>query len=92
MTRLQTQAEEFSSSTEESLVKLGLKSDMKVVDVGCGTGSVSFMISPMVGELGRIVGVDSNQYAINYCNEIARSQGMLQYKEGTFQVTEIITS
>ena len=80
MTRLQTQAEEFSSSTEESLVKLGIKSDMKVVDIGCGTGSVSFMISPMVGEHGRVVGVDSNQYAINYCNEIARSNGILNAK------------
>lgn len=80
MTRLQTQAEEFSSSTEESMMKLGIKPDMKVVDVGCGTGSVSFMISPMVGELGRVVGVDSNQYAINYCNEIARSQGILNAK------------
>ncbi|MGA8916045.1 MAG: methyltransferase domain-containing protein, partial [Nitrososphaeraceae archaeon] len=77
MTRLQTQAEEFSSSTEESLVKLGIKSDMKVIDIGCGTGSVSFMISPMVGEQGKVVGVDSNQYAINYCNEMARSNGIL---------------
>jgi ubiquinone/menaquinone biosynthesis C-methylase UbiE len=80
MTRLQTQAEEFSSSTEESMMKLGIKPDMKVVDIGCGTGSVSFMISPMVGELGQVVGVDSNQYAINYCNEIARSQGILNAK------------
>lgn len=80
MTRLQTQAEEFSSSTEESMMKLGIKPDMKVVDIGCGTGSVSFMISPMVGELGRVVGVDSNQYAINYCNEIAQGNGILNTK------------
>ena len=80
MTRLQTQAEEFSSSTEESMMKLGIKPDMKVVDIGCGTGSVSFMISPMVGELGQVVGVDSNQYAIDYCNETARSQGILNAK------------
>ncbi|MGB8153806.1 MAG: methyltransferase domain-containing protein, partial [Nitrososphaeraceae archaeon] len=67
MTRLQTQAEEFSSSTEESMMKLGIKPDINVVDIGCGTGNVSFMISPMVGELGQVVGVDSNQYAIDYC-------------------------
>ena len=80
MTRLQIQAEEFSSSTVESLVKLGIKSDMKVADIGCGTGSVSFMISPMVGKLGRVVGVDSNQHAINYCAEIARSNSILNTK------------
>jgi ubiquinone/menaquinone biosynthesis C-methylase UbiE len=80
MTRLQTQAEEFSSSTEESLVKLSIKPDMKVVDIGCGAGSVSFMISPKVGELGWVVGVDSNQHAIDYCVEIARSNGILNTK------------
>lgn len=80
MNRLQTQAEEFSSSTEESLMKLGIKSDMNVVDIGCGTGSVTFMISRLVEKLGRVVGVDSNQYAINYCNEIVRSKGILNTK------------
>ena len=80
MTRLQTQAEEFSSSTEESMMKLGIKPDMNVADIGCGTGSVSFMISRLVGKLGQVIGVDSNQYAINYCNEIARSQGILNAK------------
>jgi len=53
---------------------------MKVADIGCGTGSVSFMISPMVGKLGRVVGVDSNQHAINYCAEIARSNSILNTK------------
>jgi ubiquinone/menaquinone biosynthesis C-methylase UbiE len=38
------------------------------------------MISPMVGEHGRVVGVDSNQYAINYCNEIAQRQSILNTK------------
>jgi ubiquinone/menaquinone biosynthesis C-methylase UbiE len=80
MTRLQTQAEEFSTSTEESLMKLEIKPDMKIVDVGCGTGSVSFMISPIVGERGVVVGVDSNQHAINYCNEIARGNAILNTK------------
>lgn len=80
MTRLQTQAEEFSSSTEESLMKLGIKSDMNVADIGCGTGSVSFMISRLVGKLGQVIGVDSNQYAINYCNEIVRSKGIPNIK------------
>ena len=88
MTRLQTQAEEFSTSTEESLMKLGIKPDVTVVDIGCGTGSVSFMISPMVGERGLVVGVDSNQYAINYCNEIARNNAILNAK---FMIADAIS-
>ena len=72
MIRLETQADEFSTSTEESLAKLDIKPDLNVVDIGCGTGSVSFMISPMIGAQGLVVGVDSNQNAINYCIELAR--------------------
>ncbi len=72
MIRLETQAEEFSTSTEESLAKLDIKPGMKAVDIGCGTGSFSLMISPMVGAQGLVVGVDSNQYAINYSTEAAR--------------------
>ena len=80
MARLQTQADEFSTSAEESLMKLEIKPNMKVVDIGCGTGNVSFMISPMVGERGAVVGVDSNHNAINYCNEIAQKNAILNAK------------
>ena len=72
MFRLETQAEEFSTSTEESLAKLEIKPGFKAVDIGCGTGNVTFLISPMIGEQGLVVGVDSNQNAINYCTEAAR--------------------
>lgn len=80
MFRLETQAEEFSTSTEESLEKLEIKPGMKTIDVGCGTGNVSFMISPMVGAQGIVVGVDSNQFAINHCTEAARNQQIVNAK------------
>jgi ubiquinone/menaquinone biosynthesis C-methylase UbiE len=70
--RLQAQAEQFSSSTCESLTKLGVKSGMHVLDVGCGTGSVSFMIAPIVGSSGLVIGVDSNPFVVDYCKDMAR--------------------
>jgi ubiquinone/menaquinone biosynthesis C-methylase UbiE len=73
--RLQTQAEQFSSSTSESLAKLGVKSGMYVLDVGCGTGSVSFMIAPIVGSRGLVIGVDSNPHVIYYCKDMSRKLG-----------------
>jgi ubiquinone/menaquinone biosynthesis C-methylase UbiE len=72
LARLQTQAEEFSASTKESLAKLQLKPDMNVLDVGCGTGDVSFMIAPIVGPRGHVSGVDFNPYVINHCSETAQ--------------------
>jgi ubiquinone/menaquinone biosynthesis C-methylase UbiE len=80
ISRLQTQAEEFSGSTNESLTKLGMRSGMKALDVGCGTGSVSLMISPIVGSHGLVVGVDSNPYVLDYCKDTAQRLGVSNAK------------
>jgi ubiquinone/menaquinone biosynthesis C-methylase UbiE len=77
LARLQTQAEEFSTSTRESLAKLQIKPNMNVLDVGCGTGDVSLMIASIVGPTGHVVGVDFNPLAVNYCSETAKRQNML---------------
>jgi ubiquinone/menaquinone biosynthesis C-methylase UbiE len=87
--RLQTQAEEFSSSTMDSLAKLGIKSGMKVLDVGCGTGSVSFMISPIVGANGAVVGVDSNTYILEYCKDMAQKLDVTNVKFSEAEATKL---
>lgn len=80
MARLQTQAEEFSSSTEESLRKLRIGPNMKAIDIGCGTGNVSFKMSDLVGPEGMVVGVDFNRFAIRHCREMASSNGISNTK------------
>jgi len=78
--RLQTQADEFSSASSESLTKLGIRSNMNVLDVGCGTGSVSFMIARIVGANGSTTAVDSNPYVLNYCKNIAQTLDLFNVK------------
>ncbi len=87
--RLQTQAEEFSSSTAESLTKLGIKSNLKVLDVGCGTGNVSFMIAPIVGANGSVVGVDSNPYVLDYCKDMARKFDVANVRFSEAEATKL---
>ncbi|MEM2140991.1 methyltransferase domain-containing protein [Nitrososphaera sp.] len=72
MNRLQTQAEEFSPFVGASLERMGIVSKMKVADIGCGTGNVSFAMSKVVGPKGSVVGVDANPTAVNYCMTIAK--------------------
>lgn len=74
--RLQTQAEEFSASSRESLAKLQLSADMNVLDVGCGTGDVLFMIASILGPKGQAVGIDFNPLAVNYCLEAAKKRNI----------------
>ena len=87
--RLQAQAEEFSSSTNESLTKLDLRSGMKALDVGCGTGSVAFKISPIVGSRGLVVGVDSNPFVLNYCKETADKLGIINARFSQGEATKL---
>ena len=44
----------------KNLISL-LKSGMKVLDVGCGTGSISKDIATIVGEKGKVTGIDNTE-------------------------------
>lgn len=76
MNRLQCQAEELSPLVFESIEKCGISEGMKVVDVGCGTGQVSFLISKAVGPRGEVIGIDANTTAIELCRNIATTEGV----------------
>jgi len=41
-----------------------LKSGLRVLDIGCGTGAISKGIAEMVGENGFVIGIDSSEHLI----------------------------
>jgi SAM-dependent methyltransferase len=56
--RLVTQAEFFKDITGSLFAKAGLASGMRVLDIGCGVGDVSFLAADMVGPSGSVLGID----------------------------------
>jgi precorrin-6B methylase 2 len=44
--------------TSRLLVDAGISQGMRVLDVGCGSGNVAFLLSGLVVETGEVVGVD----------------------------------
>jgi SAM-dependent methyltransferase len=66
--RLIEQARFFGDLTEHVLRLAGIERGMRVLDVGCGTGDVSFLAARLVGPTGVVVGVDRAAEAI----EVAR--------------------
>jgi SAM-dependent methyltransferase len=44
--------------TRRLLVEAGVGSDMRVLDVGCGVGDVTFIVADLVGPAGEVVGTD----------------------------------
>jgi SAM-dependent methyltransferase len=56
--RLEQQAAFLNELTEEVLKRAGLRSGMRVLDVGCGMGDVTLLAARLVGPTGSIVGID----------------------------------
>ena len=66
--RLIAQSALLHSTTLRLLHETGLKSGMRVLDIGCGAGDVSMLAAKIVGKTGTVVGIDRSIDAINYAS------------------------
>lgn len=79
ITRLQTQAAFFEPITKQTLLNAGLKKDMRCIDIGCGSGSVTRLMADMVGDNGYVVGVDIDNRYLQYCNRNISSRQNIEF-------------
>ena len=70
--RLSFQGSVFAPFTLQLFTQAGLKPGMRVLDVGSGSGDVSFLAADLVGESGHVLGVDRSAAAV----ERARSRAI----------------
>jgi SAM-dependent methyltransferase len=64
LARLERQAAIFEAPTLAMLTRAGLSPGDRVLDLGCGAGDVSLLVSDFVGPNGRVIGVDRAAEAI----------------------------
>lgn len=62
--RLEQQAAFLNELTADVLNRAGLRPGMKVLDVGCGVGDVSFLAARIVGATGSVVGIDRDHESL----------------------------
>lgn len=74
--RLIARAEVLRPSTERLFRAAGIEPGMRVLDLGCGAGDVSFLLSQMVGANGAVVGVDRAASAIDFARQRAAGIGI----------------
>src|SRR5437588_4775692 len=62
--RLTAQARLYEPFTMQFFRDAGIQPGMRVLDVGCGSGDVSFLVARMVGPAGEVVGIDRAPAAV----------------------------
>jgi ubiquinone/menaquinone biosynthesis C-methylase UbiE len=73
LARLSRQAQVFSPFTRQLFEQAGVGVGMSVLDVGSGAGDVSLLASELVGNAGRVVGVDRVPEAVEWARARAHS-------------------
>ena len=74
--RLLLQGRLYNDYTEHALRLAGLRPGMRVLDVGCGPGDVSFVAARLVGPTGTVLGVDAAPEMIELARARAAQQGL----------------
>jgi ubiquinone/menaquinone biosynthesis C-methylase UbiE len=82
--RLTIQARILEPSTRQLLEEAGLRRGIRVLDIGCGSGDVSFLAASLVGSTGRVVGVDLAAAAVRRATARAQSANLnnVSFTEG----------
>jgi ubiquinone/menaquinone biosynthesis C-methylase UbiE len=73
--RLIKQAAFIDTITERLLRSAGIAPGMRVLDLGCGAGDVSFLSARLVGASGSVVGIDNNPEVLAVARRRAEAQG-----------------
>lgn len=74
--RLLLQGSLHNDFTEHVLRLAGLRPGMRVLDVGCGPGDVSFIAARLVGQQGAVLGVDAAADVVRLARSRAARQGL----------------
>jgi ubiquinone/menaquinone biosynthesis C-methylase UbiE len=87
--RLIKQAQFYGDLTAQVLRLAGLRSGMRVLDIGCGAGDVSFLAAQLVGPKGMVVGVDKSSDAIALATRRALSARLTNWQFLTCDLAEL---
>ena len=77
--------------TERLLRDAEIISGMSVIDIGCGRGDVSFLVAPLVGEHGHVLGIDRDKPSIVVARERAAASAVsnVTFEEGDFSMPSV---
>jgi 2-polyprenyl-3-methyl-5-hydroxy-6-metoxy-1,4-benzoquinol methylase len=74
--RLSRQAEAFEPFTRQLFQQAGISKGMRVLDVGCGSGDISFLVAELVGQTGEVIGADRASEAVERATARAKAKNL----------------
>src|SRR5689334_21065373 len=74
--RLATQAALVDPMTRQYLTRAGIKSGMRVLDIGSGAGDVAFLVAEIIGPTGTVVGSDRSLAAVETARARAKERAL----------------
>ena len=82
--RLEAQGAAIAPATRMIFAEAGIRPGMRVLDLGCGAGDVTFVAADLVGPDGSVVGVDHSPDALARARLRAGRRGLtqVQFVEG----------
>jgi SAM-dependent methyltransferase len=89
--RLVRQADMYAPFTRRLLARAGIEPGMRVLDVGCGPGDVSLLLSELVGAGGSVVGVERDEQALARARQRASESELsnVEFVCGDFREVEL---
>jgi SAM-dependent methyltransferase len=84
LVRLEAQGAAMAPATRMIFAEAGIRPGMRVLDIGCGAGDVTFVAADLVGPGGSVVGVDHSPDALARARLRAGQRGLtqVQFVEG----------
>lgn len=91
--RLQEQDKVYGASTRRLFVEAGIRTGMRVLDIGCGAGDVALLAADLVGPHGTVVGVDSNPMILETARMRVQAAGLtnVDFIEGDIRSVQMDT-
>ena len=76
--RLEVQGAAIAPATRMIFAEAGIRPGMRILDIGCGAGDVTFVAADLVGPDGSVVGVDRSPDALARARLRAGQRGLTQ--------------
>ena len=75
--------------TRKLLLDSGIENGMRVLDVGCGNGEVSFLLQDLMEGTGEIIGIDSNEAAIAAATNMADEKQLINVRFMAMNIEDV---